>query len=46
LETEAVEQAIRLSKEKYCSASAMLGAAASIRSEYEINPQEDSLSQM
>jgi len=46
LEPEAVEQAIQLSKEKYCSASAMLGAVATIHSEYEINPQEDSSLQM
>lgn len=46
LKPEAVEQAIRLSKEKYCSASAMLGMVASIHFEYEINPQEVSWFQM
>lgn len=35
-----VEQAIRLSEEKYCSARAMLGAVAEIRSSYEVNPVE------
>lgn len=33
-----VEQAIQLSKEKYCSASAMLGATAMIDYTYSINP--------
>lgn len=33
---EAVEQAIKLSKEKYCSASAMLSGVAEIRSSYKI----------
>ncbi|MBF0162091.1 MAG: OsmC family protein [Magnetococcales bacterium] len=32
----AVERAIRLSEEKYCSASAMLGKTATIHSSYEI----------
>ncbi|MBF0285777.1 MAG: OsmC family protein [Magnetococcales bacterium] len=32
----AVERAIQLSEEKYCSASAMLGKTAEIRSTYEI----------
>jgi putative redox protein len=36
LDTKAVEQAIQLSEEKYCSASAMLGAVARIRSIYQI----------
>ena len=38
-----LEQAIRLSEEKYCSAQAMLDAVAEIRSSYEILPLEDSL---
>jgi len=36
LTAKAVEQAIALSEEKYCSASAMLGKAARIRSTYRI----------
>lgn len=36
-----VEQAIRLSEDKYCSARAMLEAVAEIRSSYEVNPVED-----
>jgi putative redox protein len=36
-----VEQAIQLSEEKYCSARAMLGAVAEIRSSYEVHPVED-----
>lgn len=36
----AVERAVKLSEEKYCSASAMLGKTASIHFTYEIN--EDS----
>jgi len=32
----AVEQAIQLSEDKYCSASAMLGKTAEIRSSYQI----------
>jgi putative redox protein len=38
-----LEQAIRLSEEKYCSAHAMLAAVAEIRSSYEIIPLEDSV---
>ncbi len=34
----AVERAIQLSEEKYCSASAMLGKAARITSSYRIEP--------
>ena len=37
-----LEQAIRLSEEKYCSAHAMLEAVAEIRSSYEILTIEDS----
>ena len=36
LDTKSVEQAIELSENKYCSASAMLGAVAQIKSRYEI----------
>ncbi|MEO5339288.1 MAG: OsmC family protein [Magnetococcus sp. MYC-9] len=36
LPAHAVERAIRLSEEKYCSASAMLGKTATIHSSYEI----------
>jgi putative redox protein len=36
-----VEQAIQLSEEKYCSASAMLGKTAEIRSTYKILPPEE-----
>ena len=36
LDSKAVEQAIQLSEEKYCSASVMLGAVAKIHSEYKI----------
>jgi putative redox protein len=36
-----VEQAIHLSEEKYCSARAMLGAVAEIRSNYEVHPVEN-----
>jgi putative redox protein len=35
----AVEEAIRLSKEKYCSASVMLGKTAEIRSSFRIEQQ-------
>lgn len=38
LRSKDVEQAIRLSHEKYCSASAMLGAVAEITHAYEIYP--------
>jgi putative redox protein len=41
LSTKAVEQAIELSEEKYCSASAMMSKSAEIRSSYRIlNPDE------
>jgi putative redox protein len=36
LKPEAVERAIRLSAEKYCSASIMLGKTATITHDYEI----------
>ena len=36
LDVNAVEQAIRLSEEKYCSASAMLGATAEISTSYRL----------
>ena len=36
LSDKAVQQAIKLSEEKYCSASAMLGKTAEIRSSYQI----------
>lgn len=39
LSPKAVEQAIQLSEEKYCSASAMLRAVAKFRSSYEILSQ-------
>ncbi len=38
LDPKAVERAIALSEEKYCSASAMLRAKAEVRSSYQINP--------
>lgn len=37
LDARSVEQAIQLSHEKYCSASAMLGCRAKIEFSYEIN---------
>lgn len=41
IDPNAVERAILLSKEKYCSVSAMLGSVAVIRSSYQIlNPVE------
>jgi putative redox protein len=41
LSTKAVEQAIQLSEEKYCSASAMMSKSAQISSSYKImNPGE------
>lgn len=40
LQPRDVEQAIQLSEEKYCSASAMLRSAARIRSSYELHPVE------
>jgi putative redox protein len=39
LDPRAVEQAIQLSEEKYCSASVMLGQVASIHSAYRIESQ-------
>ena len=36
LDARSIEQAIRLSEEKYCSAGAMLGAVAHIKSTYQI----------
>lgn len=36
LDDKSVEQAIQLSENKYCSASAMLGAVAKIKSSYQI----------
>lgn len=38
---EAVERAIQLSDEKYCSASAMLRKAVDIKIEYEIKEEKD-----
>jgi putative redox protein len=38
-----LEQAIRLSEEKYCSAQAMLDSDAEIRSSYEILPVKDKM---
>jgi putative redox protein len=40
LDPKAVEQAIQLSEEKYCSASAMLRAVAKFESSYEIHPAD------
>lgn len=37
ISVSSVERAIKLSEDKYCSASAMLAAAAQIHSRYEIN---------
>jgi len=39
---DAVERAIQLSEEKYCSASAMLRQAARITSSYRIEPDDGS----
>ena len=41
LKPKDVEHAIRLSEEKYCSASAMLRATAEITHDYEIRPAEE-----
>lgn len=38
IEAQAVEQAIKLSEEKYCSVGIMLGATAQIRSRYILHP--------
>jgi putative redox protein len=43
LEPAAVEQAIQLSEEKYCSASAMLKATAQVTSSYELHPVDAEL---
>jgi putative redox protein len=40
IQVKAVEDAIRLSKEKYCSASIMLGKTAHITTSYRIEPEE------
>lgn len=41
LKANHVERAVRLSAEKYCSASIMLGATAQITHDYEIRPADD-----
>ena len=41
LTEKAVEQAIELSEQKYCSASVMLGKTAEIRSSYTIHKTDD-----
>jgi putative redox protein len=41
IDVKAVEQAIQLSEEKYCSASAMLKAVAQFKSSYEILPSKE-----
>ena len=38
LKPEAVERAVRLSAEKYCSASIMLGATAEVTHDFEVRP--------
>jgi putative redox protein len=38
IDVRSVEHAIQLSEDKYCSASAMLGAVAKINTEYSIHP--------
>ena len=43
IDPRAVEQAIKLSEEKYCSASAMLSAVANIRSDYIIYSLDESM---
>lgn len=40
IKSKAVEDAIRLSKEKYCSASIMLGKTARITTSYQIEEEE------
>ena len=40
IKPDAVEDAIRLSKEKYCSASIMLGKTAQISTRYRIEPED------
>ncbi len=45
IDPKAVERAIQLSEEKYCSVSAMLRSAADIKSSYQIlNPVESNIS--
>lgn len=46
LKPKDIEQAIKLSEEKYCSASAMISKTAEIRSSYTIYPSEEEISQM
>jgi putative redox protein len=41
LDPKAVERAINLSKEKYCSVSAMLASAAKIHARFTIHPVDD-----
>lgn len=41
LDEKSVEQAIQLSKEKYCSASAMLSATAKISTSFVIHPSDE-----
>jgi putative redox protein len=41
IDPKAVERAIQLSEEKYCSVSAMLRATVAIRSSYQILPPEE-----
>jgi putative redox protein len=41
IDPQAVESAIRLSEEKYCSVSAMLRSAAAIRSTYQLFPTSE-----
>lgn len=43
VDPRAVEQAIQLSQDKYCSASAMLAATANIRTRYHIYGKEEEL---
>lgn len=46
LDTQSVERAIRLSEEKYCSASAMMSASAKMRSFYQIYAPEESMGEV
>ena len=41
LDGAAVERAVRLSHEKYCSASAMLGKTAEMTTSFEVRPEAD-----
>jgi putative redox protein len=43
LKTEAVERALKLSAEKYCSASIMLGATATVTHDFEIRDLDTAL---